>query len=255
VEQFTSTTNAFGQRFTGFIVVIGIIAVMIPNASASLMFGQAISKFTGFALPGSMFANDQFGVMFWAYFCTVVGTWLAFMGPNILKWFTRIAAAGMIVVLIALIIYIVFYYGLDNIFKQAPRGQITPTDDPILNKYWNRASACELNFGMGIAWAFNFGQWTRMAKTEAGGYHGCMWGWGLLSVIAGAFSAFTAIATGIYDPTTWVLQIGGETASAFLAAVGLLLIGVANISSIATVNYTMSLSARVRFPSLNGLLP
>ncbi len=248
IEQFTLSTNVFGRKLTGIFCVFGIVAIMIPNASASLMFGQAMTKFVSIFSESSSFASGGFGVMFWAFFCAIVGAGIAYFGPDVLKWFTRVAAVGMILVLMVFVIYILFYYGIDKIFDAKPQGQIAPTDDAVLNLKWNRASALEINFGLGISWAFCFGQWTRLAKSEAGGYHGCMWGFGLLSAVAGTFSAFAALAIGAYDPTLWVLQISEETSISMFSIIGLLLMAVANISSIATVTYTMALSARVRFP-------
>lgn len=248
IEQFSATSNVFGQKFIAFWVIFGVVAIEIPNASASLMFGQATTKLVSIFSDSTWLASDGSGVMFWGYFCAVVGAAIAYFGPDVLKWFTRLAAIGMIIVLLVFVGYILFYYGIDNIFNAQPSGRVTPTDDPVMNLRWNRAQAFEINFALGVSWAFCFGQWTRLAKSEAGGYHGCMWGFGLLSAVAGTFSAFAALAIGAYDPTLWVLRISEETSISMFSIIGLLLMAVANISSIATVTYTMALSARVRFP-------
>ncbi len=255
VEQFSATTGIFGQRGIAIILCIGVFALLVPNASVMLMFGQSATKFVK-ALGGpEMFSSDTgIGFMIFAYAALLIGGLIAFLGPNAMKWFTRISAVSMMLILTGFIIYAFAYHGISTIWEAKPQGQIAPTDDAVLNLYWNRASALEINIGLGISWAFVFGQWTRLAKTERGGYHGCMWGWGLLATVAGVFSAFTALATGYYDPTLWIVEIGEATKIDLLSVMGLLLMAIANTTSLATVIYTIALSLRSRWPRIKWII-
>lgn len=253
IEQFSATTNAFGQKLSGVILCVGIFTIMLPNASAALMSAQATTKFVALFNDSTPFSSGFFGIYFWGYVATIVGSYIAFRGPGTISIFAKVAAISMIVVLTGFIIYIFAYYGFNNLFSAEPQGTIEVGKDASLNMAWNRASSFEINFGLGISWGYVFGQWTRLAKTEGQGFHGCFWGWGLLSVVAGAFSAFTALAIGVYDPTLWVVKISEETSINLLAIIGLALMSFANMSSIATVNYTMALSARTRWPKFKWL--
>lgn len=76
-------------------------------------------------------------------------------------------------------------------------------------------------------------------------FHGCMWGWGVLAATAGVFSAFTVLTLAVFDPTEWIVTLGGG-----IAALGLLLFAVANVSSVAMLVYPMSITLRTRFPQL-----
>ena len=154
----------------------------------------------------------------------------------------------MFAILAGLIVYVFNMYGIEYIFNAEPREPIMIDGEP--SAAWSRASALETNVGIGLSWAFFFGQWTRLADCESTAFHGTMWGWGLLAAIAGVFSAFTALATGIYDPTIWLVNISEDTGVPFLSILGLLLMAIANVSSFATATYPATISLRSRFPKL-----
>lgn len=247
VEQLTSTTGIFGHRGTTLVLIFYMFCLYPSQAMLCLLFGQSATKFTG-SLFGESIFSSSFGVTFFGVCALVIGGFIAWLGPNALKWFTRISAICMFTILAGLIAYVFYKYGIDYIWNAQPREPYMVDGQPSVA--WSRASALETNVGMGLSWAFFFGQWTRLADSESTAFHGCMWGWGFLACIAGVFAAFTALATGIYDPTIWLVNISEETGIPFLSILGLILMAVANVSSFATATYPATISLRSKFPKL-----
>jgi cytosine/uracil/thiamine/allantoin permease len=218
------------------------------------MFGQSATKFSG-VLGGPAFLSvESPGVTIFAVIALIGGVYIAILGPNALRWSTRLSAIFMIIILAVLIVYLFAYHGISAVLDAEPAEPYVFENDPQLGKLWSRATAIEVNVGLGLSWGFFFGQWTRLAKSEGAGYHGCMWGWGVLAAVAGVFAAFAALAIGEYDPTAWIVQVSHNTGLAFFAVIGLVLMAVANITSVATLVYPAAISVRSRFPKVNWVL-
>ncbi len=248
VEQLTSTRGIFGNKGTTLVLWMYLLCLYPSQATLCLLFGQSATKFSGSLFGENLLSSEGFGVTFFGLLALVIGGFIAWLGPNALKWFTRISAICMFAILAGLIVYVLNMYGIDYIFNAEPREPIMIDGEP--SAAWSRASALETNVGIGLSWAFFFGQWTRLADSESTAFHGTMWGWGLLAAIAGVFAAFTALATGIYDPTIWLVNISEDTGIPFLSILGLLLMAIANVSSFATATYPATISLRSRFPKL-----
>lgn len=254
VEQLTVSSGIFGQKGSVLMLLFYAFACYPALAVATLMFGQSATKFVG-QLNGPVFlSSETTGVVIFAVAALIIGVYIAFLGPTALQWFTRLSAIFMMLILAGLIVYILNYHGFASIWNAEPAEPYYFEGNPGLGKAWSRATALEVNVGLGLSWGFFFGQWTRLAKTESGGYHGCMWGWGILSAVAGVFAAFTALAIGVYDPTLWIVQVCNEIGSNTLALLGLLLMSVANVTSVATLVYPEAISIRSRFPKINWKL-
>ena len=251
VEQLLGSVPIFGPKFTIVNILFFAVTWLCALALAALMFGQSAIKLWGVMLSENALLASEFpGATIWAVLALVVGFIFAARGPDTLKWFTRIAAVFMIVVLCGLILYLVFHVGLDNIFKAKPAAPIVIEGDEALSNRWNLASAFEVNIGLGLSWAYFYGQYTRLAKSESAGFHGCMWGWGALAAVAGVFAAFAALAIGQYDPTTWLIVMSSNVGFPLIALVGLVLMAVANISSIATIIYPAAISLVSNYPRM-----
>lgn len=248
VEQIASSIPVFGHRFTAINLVFFYSTLFPALALATLMFGKSAIRFwTTLFGTESVFSSYY---TLWAFFALAIGFFLASRGPVVLLWFVRITAVLMLAILFILISYLVFYHGIDNILLMQPADPIIIPNNPLQSHLWNTASGLEINIGLGFSWALWYGQWTRLAKTESAAYHGCMWGWGLLATLAGIFSALSALAIQQYDPTAWMISIGAEMSLPVLPIVGLLLMGLANISSAATLIYPGAVSFRTHYPNV-----
>jgi purine-cytosine permease-like protein len=251
VEQLIGSVPIFGTKFTIVNIIFFAVTWLCALALAALMFGQGAIKLWGVIVsPDSILASDFPGATIWAVLALAVGFFFAAKGPDTLKWFTRIAAVFMIIVLIALIAYLLFHEGIDKIFAAKPAAPIVIEGDENLSNRWNLASAFEINIGLGLSWAYFYGQYTRLAKTEATGFHGCMWGWGALAAVAGVFAAFAALAIGQYDPTSWLVVMSTNVGIPIIAMLGLMLMAIANISSISTIIYPATITLVSNYPKI-----
>jgi nucleobase:cation symporter-1, NCS1 family len=251
VEQLLGSVPIFGPKFTIINIFFFAVTWLCALALAALMFGQSAIKLWAVIINQNAFLASEFpGATIWAVLALAVGFIFAARGPDTLKWFTRIAAVFMMVVLFGLVIYLLFHEGLDKIFSAKPAAPIVIEGDEALSNRWNLASAFEINMGLGLSWAYFYGQFTRLAKTESIGFHGCMWGWGALAAIAGVFAAFAALAIGQYDPTSWLVVMSTNVGFPIIALIGLILMATANISSIATIIYPAAITLVSNYPRM-----
>lgn len=254
-EQLTVTAGVFGQKGSILMTFFFLIACYPALALATLMFGQSAIKFVQMLGGSGFWANEGMAVSIFALFALVGGTIIAWFGPTVMKWFTRISAVSMALILAGLIVYLFAYHGLDSVFNASPCEPYTDADmGPGMGIKWSKATALEANLGLGMSWGFFFGGWSRLAKTESNGYHGCQWGWGVLAAVAGLFAAFAALAIGEYDPTAWFTKVSADTGSVILPLAGLILFAIANLTSVATLVYPEAVAVKSRLPRF-GWIP
>jgi nucleobase:cation symporter-1, NCS1 family len=238
VEHWQGSAAVFGHRFKDVWLVVYITSSFGWIAYASYLFGQSAIKFLAVFGAPEWATREVPGAIVFAIIATATGAFVAFLGPQVLKWFTRTSAVFLLVVLAFFTWRVLTRFGLAEIFAAQPA-------EPMETVGWSRASAIEFNVGLGLSWAFWYGQWTRLSKSESGAFHGCLWGWGVLAATAGIFAAFLALTLQAYDPTEWIVTLGEG-----LAALGLLLFAVANVSSVTALVYPMSITLRTRFPNI-----
>jgi len=241
VEQWLGSSAVLGHRLKDIWLFIYITSSFGWIAYASFLFGESAIKFVKVFNGPVIFTQEVPGAIIFAIVATLMGMYFAYLGPTALKNLIRAAAVFLLVVLVFFTWTVFSKFGLESILDAKPA-------KPLETLAWSRASAIEYNVGLGFSWAFWYGQWTRLAKSESAAFHGCLWGWGILAATAGIFSTFVALALGVYDPSEWIVTLGGS-----LAALGLLLFAVANISSVAALVYPMSITLRSRFPNLSWL--
>lgn len=240
VEQWQGSAAVLGHRFKDIWLIVYISSSYGWIAYASFLFGESAIKFVKFFNGPAFLSTEVPGAIIFAFCATAIGAYIAYLGPKVLKWFTRIAAIFLLAVLAYFIWSVFTKYGAAHIFAAEPK-------EPLATLAWSRASAIEWNVGLGLSWAFWYGQWTRLAKSEKAAFHGCLWGWGLLACTAGVFSAFVALVLKTYDPSEWIVSLGSPS----VAVIGLLLFAIANIGSVTCLVYPMSITTRSRFPKLN----
>lgn len=254
-EQLTVTVGVFGQKGSILMTFFFLIACYPALALATLMFGQSAIKFVEMLGGTGFWTQEGMAVSIFAFVALVGGTIIAYLGPTALKWFTRISAVSMAVILAGLIIYIFAYHGVDAVLNAEPCAPYTDAEmGEGMGSKWSKATALEANLGLGMSWGFFFGGWSRLAKSEPNGYHGCQWGWGVLAAVAGLFAAFAALAIGEYDPTAWFAEVSSNTGSVILPLAGLILFAIANLTSVATLVYPEAVAVKSRMPKF-GWIP
>jgi|GEM_PF-671772 len=254
-EEITVSKGVFGHKGSFLMLFFFLIACYPALALATLMFGESAIKFVHLLGGTGMMAEEGMGVTIFALFALIGGTIIAGLGPNVMRWFTRISAVSMAVILFGLMVYVFVYHGFSAIWHAEPC-DTTYIDEygPDLGIKWNKATALEANLGLGMSWGFFFGGWSRLAKTEPNGYHGCQWGWGALAAGAGLFSAFAALAISEYDPTAWFIKVSHDTNSTILPLAGIVLFAVANLTSVATLVYPEAVAFKAKLPKYSWIV-
>ena len=254
-EQITVSAGVFGQKGAYLMLFFFLIACYPALALATLMFGESAIKFVMMLGGSGFWANEGWAVTIFALFALLGGTFIAWLGPTVMRWFTRISAVSMAVILLGLIIYLFAYHGFGAVWNAEPC-DTSYIDEygPDLGIKWNKATALEANLGLGMSWGFFFGGWSRLAKTEANGYHGCQWGWGALAVVAGLFAAFAALAISEYDPTAWFIKVSEDTHSVILPLAGIILFAIANLTSVATLVYPEAVAVKSKLPKVSWVV-
>jgi len=243
-DQFLLTRAAFGNRGGNLQLAIWIPINYGWIAYAAFLFGQSARKLTPMFWPGipAWLSEEVPGATIWAIIATAVAAFVTYKGPIWAKWFTRVTTPLMLVILGGLIYYIFAVEGIESVFAR-------PAPEPYETRELSFMNALEWNLGLGFAWAYYWGQWSRLAKTESAALHGPWWGWGPVMCIACVFCALTAIVTGAYDPTDWFVMLGG----AEWGAIGLLLFAIANVGSIVLLIYTAAIPIKVAKPRIRWI--
>lgn len=254
MDSMTASQGVFGAKGPNFIVVMFVTQLVVSASMPMLLFGQLAIKFSErLGLPDFL-CRETPGVAIWSLIALGVGIYIAYSGPSAMLWFSRISAIFMLAVIAYLTYYLVKEHGFSGIYDAEPRGRIIIEGNEELTDRWNRAAALETNFGLGFSWAFMFGMFTRLGKTEGKAYHGCMWGWGIVSTCAIIFGAYVALATGAYDPSDWIIVASEQNDMIALAILGLLFMAIANISSIATNTYPGAIAISARWPKVKWIV-
>ncbi|QHS17448.1 hypothetical protein GWK26_09985 [haloarchaeon 3A1-DGR] len=240
VEQFIGTRAFAGHRGGDIFIFIYIASSFGFITYAALLFGRSFVRLINFWGGPEIISTIWPGASILAALATVIGAYIAWLGPRFLKWFMRASALTLMAIIFWFVIQILF-------FTDIPVWDLQPQGAPTESLLFNRAAAIELNAALGFSWAFWYGQWTRLSVDEKSAYHGCIWGWGILASTAGIFAALTALVVGSPDPTAWFLDVGTTTT----VTLGLILFALANVSSIGALVYPMSITVKSRFPDIN----
>ncbi|MEM1515731.1 MAG: cytosine permease [Thermoproteota archaeon] len=239
VDQYIGHRAVFGHKFSDIWVIIYIVSSFGWIAYISLLMGQSAWKIASlFQLERylGILATEE-GYWIWAIIGLVINYFIALGGPTLIKWFLRVVVISLLTLLSYLMYSVIVIHGLDTIYAATPA-------EPFEDLRFGLASALEINVGLGFSWAFWYGQWTRLARSERAAYHGCQWGWGIIAAIAGVFSAFTALLTGSFDPSVWVYKAGG-----IIALIGLIMLILSNFDAVCLI-YPMSVTLASRLPRI-----
>ncbi|WP_309493514.1 cytosine permease [Candidatus Hecatella orcuttiae] len=240
-DQFLLTRAAFGNRGGNLQLAIWIPINYGWIAYSAFLFGMSAIKLTPLIWPQvpSVLATVWPGATLWAVIATAIASYVAWKGPIACKWFTRVTSPLMLIVLGGLIYYIFAVEGIGAVFARQPVAAYE-------TRHLSWMNAFEWNLGLGFAWCYYWGQWSRLAKTESAALHGPWWGWGPVLCIAVVFSILTALIVGTFDPTDWFMAIGGAT----FGGIGLFLFAIANIGSIVLLIYTAAIPIKVAIPRI-----
>lgn len=216
-----------------------ILCALIPifwgwSSIPTVMFGRAIDAVaTQFAISG-WWSSAAVG----AIVCLVIGVILTNGGPI---WHRRaflVAVPAMIVLLIAVTIRIITYYGWSELMAAKPPMFLENPRQMMLICF-------ELNIGIGISWLCNQSEWARSCKSERIAFWPNFISWGFLWGIFSIPGIFVGAIAGMGDPVQACMIIGGSWTVVYLV-----LLLLANPSSLILELYFISLTLRTMFSKL-----
>ncbi|GAX91702.1 purine-cytosine permease family protein [Effusibacillus lacus] len=238
VETFIGFRSALGYLGSdAFFILFSILNLGWISISC-FMIGESAIKIIGLVNGNEFWTSRNGGAPVFSLIAFAFSLFIAFKGPNAIKWFTRIGVPSIMLILIGLIIIIFIKEGFDKVFQLQPK-------QPYDTFARTMATAIEWNVGLGFSWLPYLGASSRLTVSEKVAYSGGFWGFGVLLNVAAIMGALTALLVGSTDPTDWMISFGGTG----WGVLGLLLLILANTTSAVVLMYSQALSFKTLFPS------
>jgi NCS1 family nucleobase:cation symporter-1 len=221
----------FGTKGKNILLISVAVFIVAWNIILSVMFSRSISNVTAVAL-GKEGMDPAFthGI---ALVCMVLVFLVVWKGPLVIKRFNSIIAPLMIVVLVVLMVVLTRDIGWDVITNAKPSA-------PYESNWVNFLIGVELSFGAGLSWWPEMGGLSRLCKTSKAAYWSNLAGLVIAATIGTAVGTAASLTLGSDDPTAWMLPLGGM----LFGVMALLFVAVANITSNATITYTICLGLK-----------
>jgi len=233
VEHYTFLRSTFGRHGVKPLIYVWLFIIDIGwNAVLAVMFGRAVVNVTN-QVAGTNWNGDSIWVTLVSWLSLFFGWLILVRGPVSIKWFNRVAAPGLVVVMAFMLVLLFKEYSYGEFLAMKP---LAPLSDPWINFLM----VVELNVASAFSWWPGIGSMNRLAKTQRGTFWAYIAGlWGA-TVVAQTIGMMAALAIGDSDPTAWMIPLGG----AALGVAALLWIAFANLTSMVTVSYTVLVALR-----------
>jgi nucleobase:cation symporter-1, NCS1 family len=233
LEHFSLVRAVFGRQgvkpliyIVNFLVTVGwsgILAVMFGRAGVNI-----VNQVAGTAYHGDHFLVALFGL------AALFATWVVVVkGPVALKSFNRVAAPGLAVVIVLML---VFLLGGNRWSELTAIQPLNPVGAPVLNFIL----VVEFSIAGGLSWWPAQGNLSRLATTQRSALWASVVGLFVVTILAQTVGLMAALVHGSSDPTTWMIPLTG-------AGFGILIltwIGFANITTMSVQAYQVSVAMR-----------
>jgi len=229
LEQMDYCKTAFGQRGSRLILIFYVINQVGWNGLILVMFGNSIRNILrglGFD-PGGWVVG--LGVM--------IGLALTYLlvtrGVHLLNISNAFIAPGLGILTAVM---------LAMLFSRHSWAEIAaaPPLDPSPDRWLNYMIALELCVASGISWWAAIGFLARNTKTRRGAMYPEVLQLGLGMALVCCVSLFSGLVVRTYDPTEWMIPIGGVA----MGILALIFVALANVSSSAVAIFTCGLALR-----------
>lgn len=232
-EHYTLMRIAFGRHgvkpliyIANFIVGVGWTAIL------AIMFGRSSVNVIN-ALFDTTYGGDSGVVVAFAVISLVLVWLIVVRGPIALKWFNRIAAPGLALIVVAMLVVLLRQNSYSEFVAIPP---LEPFGNPLLDFM----IVVEFNLGAALSWWPGNGNLTRLARTQRGSFWAQLIGLGVVGVVAQTVGMMAALAIGDSDPTVWMIPLTG----AAFGVVILIWIAFANVTSMSTLSYIVLVAMR-----------
>ncbi len=239
LEHFTLIRSVFGRHgikpliyILNFLVCIGWTGVL------SVMFGRAGVNVLN-ELAGTDYGGDSALVLAFGVIALAVSWVVVVKGPVALKWFNRVVAPGLAIVLVVMVYFI---------FRETSWAELTAIEplEPFGNKLLDFMMVVEFSLAGGVSWWPAQGNLTRLATTQRAGAWATVIGLFVVTLIAQTVGLMAALKFGDADPTAWMIPLTGTA----VGVVILVWVAFANITTISVQAYQVCVAMRqegVRF--------
>ncbi len=231
MDGYSGAVSFMGVKGKNFILICVAVFIVMWDIVLSTLFARSVSNVAA-AATGKEAMSHPFQVCMMLV-CMLATFLVVWKGPLVIKKFNNIVAPLMIIVMIMLAAILTFKIGWGNIVKAEPLM-------PYESNWVNFLIAVELSFGAGLSWWPEMGGLSRLCKTSRAAYWANLVGLVLAATVATAIGAAACLTIGSEDPTVWMLQLAGVG----LGVLALIFIAVANVTSCATITYTMCLGLK-----------
>jgi NCS1 family nucleobase:cation symporter-1 len=233
LEHFSLVRAVFGRHgikpliyIVNFLVCIGwsgILAVMFGRAAVNI-----VNQLADTSYDGDHFLVALFGLV------ALFSAWLVVVkGPVALKWFNRIAAPGLSVVIVVML----FFLFRDNSWSDFTAIEpLEPFGDPLLDF----VMVVEFSIAGGLSWWPAQGNLSRLATTQRSAMWATIVGLFVVTVIAQTVGLMAALVYEDSDPTTWMIPLTGAGFGVLI----LIWIGFANITTMSVQAYQVCVAMR-----------
>lgn len=230
LEQIDFTKSTFGQRGARLILVFYVINQIGWTGIILVMLGSGVKNVLA-ATVGIRGGELLVGGVVLA--AMPVCYWLVVRGVHVLNVFNKVVTPGLLAVTCLLFYALFSRSDWATLTTAAP---LEPTGDRLLNY----AIAFEYGLGAGFSWWPGIGFLTRNTDSQRNAFYPQILTFGLLMGVVCCTGLFAALLFRSYDPTEWMIQVGGP----IFGVAALALIAVANLSASALMIYVAALGLR-----------
>lgn len=230
IDQYVSLRSVFGYKGTKIPVFLILIVEFGWVSILAIMFGKA-----SYNILGSFFniSNQTLFVSIFAIIA-IIATWIIVAkGPVSIKWFNRIVAPALVVLLIVMLVVLMKNFTIAELFAFQPL-------DPGPSRWWNYMIAFELGLVSGLSWWPVMGGLSRLAKTQRAAFWPNMVGVNLLAFVGTMIGLLAGLSLGTNDPTEWMIPLVGPVLGVF----ALLFVAFGNITSMSSLVYSTSIALK-----------
>lgn len=233
LEHFSLVRSSFGRHgvkpliyIVNFLVAVGwsgILAVMFGRAGVHIVNALAGTSFHGDHLLVSLFGLGA-----------LAAAWIATArGPITLRRLNRLAAPGLALVVVAMLILLLRDRGWSDLLTLQPL-------EPVEDRHLNFMLVVEFSIAAGLSWWPALGNLSRLATTQRSAVWAGIVGLLVVTLLAQTVGLMAALAYGSADPTTWMIPLAGAGAGILI----LLWVGFANVTTMAVQAYQVGVALR-----------
>ncbi len=233
LEHFSLVRAVFGRHgvkpliyLVNFLVCVGwsgILAVMFGRAAVNIL-----NELAGTAYGGDHLFVALFGL------AALVAAWVVVVkGPVTLRRLNRIAAPGLTVVIVVMLVFLFQGNRWSDLVAIEP---LAPPENPLLSFML----VVEFSIAGGLSWWPAQGNLSRLATTQRSALWASVAGLFVVTILAQTVGLMAALVYGTSDPTSWMIPLTG-------AGVGILIllwIGFANVTTLSVQAYQVCVAMR-----------